>query len=221
MKKEEYENVRSIHRVPFSKLRPEFDSGIFSFETTDNLELMPNEIIRQHLAVRAMEFGLSIEQSGYNLFVVGPTGTGRMMYTQDSVEKVAKSSASTNDWCYVYNFDNPDRPLVISLPAGNGLAVMGTRDSIFGIQTKITAQTFVGKNGIDFDRFLSGEFAKNYPIPLSASITFEQTYSNIDGDSASSTELYVLLSSLADVPIDQGIAVRSVNQWGKFNQLAG
>ena len=88
----------------------------------------------------------------------------------------------------------------------NGLAVMGTRDSIFGIPTKITAQTFVGKSGImNIERetalsgqlhnkgmliltgFLSGEFAKNYPIPLSASITFEQTYSNIDGDSASST----------------------------------
>jgi predicted ATP-dependent protease len=70
--------------------------------------------------------------------------------------------------------------------------------------------------------FLSGEFAKNYPIPLSASITFEQTYSNIDGDSASSTELYVLLSSLADVPIDQGIAVTgSVNQWGEIQPIGG
>jgi hypothetical protein len=72
MKTEEYENVRSIHRVPFSKLRPEFDSGIFSFETTDDLEWMPNEIIWQTRAVRAMEFGLSVEQSGYNL-PVGPT----------------------------------------------------------------------------------------------------------------------------------------------------
>ncbi|MCQ6280131.1 AAA family ATPase [Bacillus sp. EB600] len=78
MKTEEYENVRSIYRVPFSKLRPEFDSRIFCFETTDDLERMPNEIIGQHRAVRAMEFGLSVEQSGCNLFVVGPTGTGRM-----------------------------------------------------------------------------------------------------------------------------------------------
>ena len=66
---------------------------IFSFETTDDLERMPNEMIGQHRAVRAMEFGLSVEQSGYNLFVVGPTGTGRMTYTQDSVEKVAKEVA--------------------------------------------------------------------------------------------------------------------------------
>lgn len=123
----------------------------------------------------------------------------------------------------------------------NGLAVMGTRDSVFGIPTKITAQTYVGKSGImNIEReaalsgqihnkgmmiltgFLSGEFAKNRPIPLSASITFEQTYSQIDGDSASSTELYVLLSSLAEVPIYQGIAVTgSVNQWGEIQPIGG
>jgi len=123
----------------------------------------------------------------------------------------------------------------------NGLAVLGTRDSVFGIPTKITAQTYVGKSGIiNIERetalsgqihnkgmmiltgFLSGEFAKNRPIPLSASITFEQTYSLVDGDSASSTELYVLLSSLAEVPIYQGIAVTgSVNQWGEIQPIGG
>ena len=120
MNNEEFENVRTIHKVPFSKLRPELDSNIFSFETTDELERMPNEIIGQHRAVRAMEFGLSVEQFGYNLFVVGPTGTGRMTYTIDSINKVTQTRETPNDWCYVYNFDNPDRPLVISLPAGEG-----------------------------------------------------------------------------------------------------
>jgi lon-related putative ATP-dependent protease len=121
MKTEDFENVRSIHQVPFSKLRPEFDSNLFSFETTEELERMPNEIIGQHRAVRAMEFGLSVEQTGYNLFVVGPTGTGRMTYTKDSINKVAKNRVNPDDWCYLYNFDNPDRPLAISLPAGGGV----------------------------------------------------------------------------------------------------
>jgi lon-related putative ATP-dependent protease len=121
MNNEEFENVRSIHKVPLLKLRPELDSNIFSFETTEDLERMPNEIIGQHRAVRAMEFGLSVEQLGYNLFVVGPTGTGRMTYTQDSINKEAQKKETPNDWCYVYNFDNPDRPLIISLPAGEGV----------------------------------------------------------------------------------------------------
>lgn len=117
---EEYENVLSIHRVPVSKLRSEFNPGNFSFETTDDLEQLPNEMIGQPRAEQAMEFGLTVEQSGYNLFVVGPSGTGRMTYTQDSVGKMAQQGAVPDDWCYVYNFENPDRPLVISLPAGQG-----------------------------------------------------------------------------------------------------
>ncbi|WP_071393565.1 Lon protease family protein [Bacillus tuaregi] len=120
MNHEDYENVLSVHRVPISKLRTEFDSNTFSFETTEALEQLPNEMIGQVRAEQAMEFGLSVEQTGYNLFVVGPAGTGRMTYTQDSVAKMAAKRVTPNDWCYVYNFDNPDRPLVISFPTGEG-----------------------------------------------------------------------------------------------------
>lgn len=117
---QEYENVLSIHRVPLSKLRSEFESENFSFETTDDLERLPNEMIGQSRAEKAMNFGLAVEQSGYNLFVVGPAGTGRMTYALDSVTKAAKVRAVPTDWCYVYNFENPDMPLVISFPAGRG-----------------------------------------------------------------------------------------------------
>ncbi|MDF2902979.1 MAG: ATP-dependent protease, partial [Bacillus sp. (in: firmicutes)] len=120
MNTEEYENVLSIHRVPVSKLRPEFDASYFNFETTNDIESIPTEMIGQHRAEQAMEFGLSVEQSGYNLFVVGPAGTGRMTYTRNSVAEMAKKRSVPDDWCYVYNFENPDRPMVISLPAGNG-----------------------------------------------------------------------------------------------------
>ena len=75
---EEYENVKSIHRVPVVKLRSEFDENQFSFETTNDLEKQPKEMIGQSRAEQAMEFGLTVEQSGYNLFVVGPSGTGRI-----------------------------------------------------------------------------------------------------------------------------------------------
>ena len=120
MNTEEYENVLSIYQVPISKLRSEFNPQQFHFETTENLEQLPKEMIGQQRAEQAMKFGLSVEQSGYNLFVVGPSGTGRMTYTQDSVAKMAKNRPVPDDWCYVYNFDNPDRPLVIPLPAGHG-----------------------------------------------------------------------------------------------------
>lgn len=123
----------------------------------------------------------------------------------------------------------------------NGLAVVGGFDYAFGVPSRITAQTYVGPRGIiNIERetalsgeihskglmilsgYLSGTFAQNKPLPLSASITFEQTYNMVDGDSASSTELYVLLSSLAKAPIRQGIAVTgSVNQWGEIQPIGG
>lgn len=120
MNMEEYKNIASILRVPNGSLRREFDSSYFPFETTADLDKMAKEMIGQQRAERAMEFGLSVEQLDYNLFVVGPSGSGRKTYTLDSVDKIAKTREVPNDWCYVFNFDNPDHPLVISLPAGEG-----------------------------------------------------------------------------------------------------
>ncbi|WP_077214702.1 Lon protease family protein [Bacillus dakarensis] len=120
MNREEYENVLNTHRVPVSQLRSEFDPSKLPFTTTAEMEKLPNEMIGQERAEQAMDFGLTVEQTGYNLFVVGPAGTGRMTYALDSVEKKAKTRAVPEDWCYVYNFENPDMPLVISFPAGQG-----------------------------------------------------------------------------------------------------
>lgn len=123
----------------------------------------------------------------------------------------------------------------------NGLSIMSVGDYSFGKPSKITVNTFTGKSGIiNIERevelsgsshskgvlILSGYigelFAQEIPLSLSASICFEQLYNGIDGDSASSTELYALLSSLSDVPINQAIAVTgSVNQKGIIQPIGG
>ena len=123
----------------------------------------------------------------------------------------------------------------------NGLTVMTIGDYTFGKPAKITANTYVGKRGIvDIEREveLSGSshskgvlilngyigelFAQDIPLSLTASICFEQLYNGVDGDSASSTELYALLSSLSDLPINQSIAVTgSVNQKGEIQPIGG
>lgn len=123
----------------------------------------------------------------------------------------------------------------------NGLAVYQVGQYSFGKPSRITATTFMGKSGIvNIEReskmsgnihnkgvyilggYLGEQFAQKYPLTLTAHIAFEQSYGGVDGDSASSTELYALLSSLADVPIDQGIAVTgSVNQKGEIQPIGG
>ena len=123
----------------------------------------------------------------------------------------------------------------------NGLAYLEAGGFGFGKPNRITARTRLGKGEIvDIEReaalggplhskgvlilsgFLQGRFAQRYPLSLSASLVFEQSYGGIDGDSASSAELYALLSSLADVPLKQGLAVTgSVNQHGVVQPIGG
>jgi lon-related putative ATP-dependent protease len=123
----------------------------------------------------------------------------------------------------------------------NGLSVYSLPEFSFGRPSRITAKISMGKSGIiNIEReaelsgnsynkgvlilsgFLRDRFAQDKPLNLTASITFEQSYSGVDGDSASSTELYALLSALAGKPIDQGIAVTgSVNQHGEIQPIGG
>ncbi len=123
----------------------------------------------------------------------------------------------------------------------NGLAVLDYGSYSFGKPTKITATTYVGKAGIvniEKEAEMSGNihnkgvqviagylgrtYANTFPLSLSCRICFEQNYNGVDGDSASSTELYAIISSLSDTPIKQNIAVTgSVNQMGEIQPIGG
>jgi predicted ATP-dependent protease len=123
----------------------------------------------------------------------------------------------------------------------NGLSVVGLGDYAFGQPNRITARVFMGKEGVvNIERevelsgpihdkgvltlqgYLGGKYALDHQLTLSASITFEQSYSGIEGDSASSAELYALLSALSAHPIKQSLAVTgSVNQRGQVQPIGG
>lgn len=79
------------------------------------------DFIGQERAVRAMQFGLNMKAPGYNLYVSGPTGTGKNTYVQLVVSQASAADEVPPDWCYVYNFDSPDQPLALSFPAGKGM----------------------------------------------------------------------------------------------------
>lgn len=123
----------------------------------------------------------------------------------------------------------------------NGLAVLNLGDHEFGQPSRITARVSLGRgNIVSVERetelsgaihskgvmilsgYLRGSYGEHVPLAASATITFEQSYSEIDGDSASSTELYALLSVLSGLPLPQGIAVTgSVNQYGQVQAVGG
>jgi ATP-dependent Lon protease len=123
----------------------------------------------------------------------------------------------------------------------NGLAVLDVGGYAFGRPSRVTATVSLGQAGlINIERearlsgsthdkgimilggFLRSRFAQTHPIAMSASICFEQSYSGIDGDSASSTELYALLSALSGIPLRQELAVTgSVDQFGNVQAIGG
>lgn len=91
----------------------------FGFQTTAELEPLEG-IIGQERAVKALDFGLSVKMKGYNIYMAGPSGTGKTTYARRSAEKLAKDEPVPADWCYVYHFQNPKMPLALSFPAGEG-----------------------------------------------------------------------------------------------------
>ena len=91
----------------------------FSFSTTDELPYTP-EIIGQDRAVEAIHFGLDIQSPGFNVFVMGPSGTGRRSILQRIVRDQAAQAETPGDWVYVYHFADPNTPRAISLPPGRG-----------------------------------------------------------------------------------------------------
>ncbi|MGV8949041.1 MAG: AAA family ATPase [Candidatus Paracaedibacter sp.] len=123
----------------------------------------------------------------------------------------------------------------------NGLSVLSTGDHQYGLPSRISARTYAGELGVInierlidmsgpiqqkgvliLDGYLNGMFAQNYPLSCGCSITFEQNYGGVEGDSASLAELVAILSSLAEIPLRQDIAITgSLNQFGDAQPVGG
>ena len=130
--------------VPAEQLRRAEDPAIFEFDCTD--ELAPrSEFIGQDRAIRSLQFGLGVDRPGYNIFVTGLTGTGKITAIFEHIEKAIAQRRSGDevkppeDWCYVYNFDDPDRPNAIRLPPGAGKRLRDDLDRLLAsIRTSLT-----------------------------------------------------------------------------------
>lgn len=172
---------------------------------------------------------------------------GREMVTADDVQKAIDKKIRRADRLREKFHESILRDINLISTEGenigqiNGLSIFKLGDLMFGKPTRITAQISLGKGQvIDIERevemggpihskgvlilagFLKGRYAQDVPLSLSASLVFEQSYGGVDGDSASSTELYALLSSIAEIPLKQNLAVTgSVNQHGVVQAIGG
>lgn len=111
--------AKKYQELSVEQLRRACDPGLFAFKSTADLPVL-NQIIGQERAVRATTFGIDIESPGYHIFALGPAGTGKTTMIKELLERKSVDQPVPDDWCYVNNFDDNDKPRLLRLPAGKG-----------------------------------------------------------------------------------------------------
>ena len=111
--------MRKVAELDYTQLKNGCFPEEFDFKTTKELSVLDG-IIGQERAVKALDFGLSVKMKGYNIYMAGPSGTGKTTYACRSARKKASQEPIPSDWCYVYNFQNPKNPQAISFEPGIG-----------------------------------------------------------------------------------------------------
>ncbi len=136
------------NELNYKQLKNLCDPNIFKFETTAEID-DDNLIYGQERGIKALEFGLSINSKGYNLYLEGPAGVGKTMYTKQYVTQLATKQKTPDDWCYIYNFNDPNEPIAVSLPAGQGKEFKEAMDSFIVDIRKYIYKTFSNE---DFEK---------------------------------------------------------------------
>ncbi|MPZ98130.1 MAG: AAA family ATPase [Dehalococcoidia bacterium] len=111
--------ARDSLRLSVDQVTARLDPGAFRFQTTDEIHTV-EAVFGQERAVRSIEFALGMQQPGYNLFAAGPEGIGKSTIVESFLRSRASQMPAPPDWVYVHNFEEPDAPIAISLPAGRG-----------------------------------------------------------------------------------------------------
>jgi lon-related putative ATP-dependent protease len=131
--------MERIKKLDPAQLYQRTDPEQLDFDTTADLEKL-TEIIGQSRAVDAMQFGVGIEREGYNIFALGPSGTGKESVIRQHFEKRASEKPTPPDWCYVNNFEDSHKPRAIQLPAGKGVIFRKDMEKLVEeIQTALSA----------------------------------------------------------------------------------
>ena len=140
--------MKNKNELDFKDLKLSCSPDIFNFKTTEELQDITTGI-GQERGIKALEFGLQVDVKGYNIYLEGPSGVGKTMYTKNYLNKISKKQKTPNDWCYIYNFDNPNAPIAVSLPAGQGKQFKEAMDGFILEVKKDIKKTF---NAEDFEK---------------------------------------------------------------------
>jgi hypothetical protein len=147
----------NFETVPIENLRRECDPSFFKFSSTDKLEPLDGTI-GQERAVESISFGLGIKTRGFNVYASGPTGVGKSSAVQAYVEKRAKGEPAPMDWCYVNNFEDPDRPSAISFSPGRSVEFAKDMDDLISSAREEIPKAFESKEYEERKTKITNEF---------------------------------------------------------------
>ena len=140
--------MKNKNELSYHDLKMTCNTNLFKFDTTQELEPIQSGI-GQDRGIKALQFGLQVDVKGYNLYLEGPSGVGKTMYTRNYLDKIASKKKTPSDWCYIYNFDNPNEPIAVELSAGQGKEF---QDSMAGFIKEIRKDIKKTFNNDDFEK---------------------------------------------------------------------
>ena len=127
-----------VQGLPARELRAHFEDDLPAFDTTASLEDVADRVVGQERAIDAIQFGMGMKESGYNIFIAGPSKAGLTYTARTFIEDQARQEPTPHDWCYVYNFKEQDKPEGLKISAGTGkLLKKDMNDFIDTLQSKI------------------------------------------------------------------------------------
>lgn len=141
--------MRKINELSYKDLKDVCNPNMFKFEKIKEVADTTNLVYGQDRGIKALEFGVNVDLKGYNLYLEGPAGVGKTMYTKKFLQTRALKEKIPNDWCYIYNFDDPNEPIAVSLPAGQGKIFQETMDSFIRNIRRDIKKTF---NNDEFEK---------------------------------------------------------------------
>lgn len=140
--------MKEKNELSYRDLKMVCNQNMFHFETTEELEPI-NDGIGQDRGIKALQFGINVDVKGYNIYIEGPSGVGKTMYAKNYLDSISNKKKVPCDWCYIYNFENPNEPIAVSLPAGQGKEFKESMDGFIKEVKKDIKKTF---NADDFEK---------------------------------------------------------------------
>ena len=141
--------MRKVNELSYKDLKDVCNPNMFKFDKIKEVADTTNLVYGQDRGIKALEFGVNVDLKGYNLYLEGPTGVGKTMYTKKFLQTSAAKEKVPNDWCYIYNFNDPNEPIAVSLPAGQGKVFQETMDAFIRNIRKDIKKTF---NNDEFEK---------------------------------------------------------------------